>query len=287
MDLQDIWHNHKVFIRNVGGGAAVYLLLMWYTIHVSDQAQALAQKNDQLQKRYRGMEQQLRNVEGLEKGRSAALEESVEPKVLGAVLWSLPAERAVAKDAANRYLAFAGKRRQASFAIKSAAEERNVPIPADLGFLNESNDALVDEHLVRLHVTERLIVALIKAGAGRIASVAQAEATARRLPFAAEEQAKFLQRIPVRVECLISPEKVSAVLTEFQKRESFLEISEYELERESRSKTGEVKLTLTMTATILRDEIGEGEADAPSIERRPAGTRRPGQLLKFGQKRNR
>jgi hypothetical protein len=257
MDWKVIWHTHKVFIRNVGIGAAVYLVLLTYTQSLAADAQKLSVKNTRMDQKLRQTEQGLKTVEGAEKGRSEALSQDLEPKILGRLLWNLSSKRRVKKDAKNRYLSFTEKRRETTLAISAAAQARNTRVPKKFGFLAESKEGLVDEHCFRLDITERLLVLLLESGVQSIDRVEQKKPLYEKLPFG-EEKPRYLCQIPVRLDCTIAPRTFPKILAEFQKPGQFLEVTEFRQQRDGRSKSGLIKLTMTISAMLVTDKVGDG-----------------------------
>jgi hypothetical protein len=282
MDWKSLWHEHKVFIRNVGIGAAVYLVFLTYTQNLAAKAQTLAVRNTRKEAELRDQERRLENVEGTEKGRLSALSEELEPKILGRILWNLSPSRRVKKDAKNRYLSFTEKRREATIAITNAAQARNTRIPSKFGFLAESKEGLVDEHCYRLDVTERVLVLLLNAGIQSIERVEQKKSIYEKLPFG-EDKTRYLCQIPVHLDCTMSPRLFPTILNEFQKPGQFLEVTEFRQLRDGRSKTGLVRLSITISAMIVTDKVADGRKVRKSGKK--SGRFGKGRYKRFGRRR--
>ena len=64
MNWQVFWHDHKLFLRNVGVGAVLYVTLMYYADSLGAQGAQLARSNERLQDSLLESEEKLRSVEG-------------------------------------------------------------------------------------------------------------------------------------------------------------------------------------------------------------------------------
>lgn len=287
MDLQSIWHTHKIFIRNVGVGALVYVGLTVWTLNRADEAALLAQRNDRKLQQLTEAEKALRSVEGIEKGRRNDLEERVQKELLDVLCWQLPAERGVDPAAKNPYLAYTEKRKQATLAIRDKARDRNVNLPGTFGFLAEANEALVEEHLIRAHATEELVTTMLELGATEIRRVGQPDSVFQALPFAVEGK-KFLRLMPISVEAVGPPAMATEALARFQKKGRFVEVMTFKADRAPRSK-GEltrVQLTVAPLSLAASDEVkasGGGVGPGPGPGTGPSTPTGP--LRRFGRRR--
>lgn len=257
MDFQDFWHEHKVFIIQVGVGAAIYLVLTFVSQGMAAEANDLARRNDRRISNVIETENSLKNKEGIEKGRTEALQGNLEPQIFTRLIWTLNSQRVVPKDAGNRYILFTAKRREAKLKMRDAAKFDNIPLPKTYGFLNEANEDLVDEHLVRLDVTENLVITLIKGGANKIFRVSQGKTSYDPLIFA-QGDAKFLRRLPVSIECEIESNKIPAVLEAFQNSGKFLQVDGFEILKRNKAKGQRLLMTVSALTLSNSDQVGKG-----------------------------
>jgi len=265
MDFQGIWHEHRDFILKVGVGALVYTLLIGYAIQVADEAQAAALKNERSLRKYREIEEALANVEGREKGRSESLAKVVEPQALGMLLWKLAPKKQLKGNEANRYLAFTEKRRRASLAIRAVARERNVPLPKSFGFLAKEDEALIKEHLVRLDLTESVLVALLQNGATKILGVRQLAPADEKLPLKWRDKSR-LRRIPMLITVEGPPALLPKTFAGFRKPGRFVELLSFRVEQARRRSGERLRMELTISVMVLsEDAVGANSAGVGEI----------------------
>lgn len=281
MDWKSIWHAHKVFIRNVGIGTAVYLVLLSYTQSLAVDAQNLSRRNTAEARKLKKIESDLERVEGKEKGRENYSKE-LEDDVLQRILWKLSPEKTVKKSVKNRYLDFARIRAKTIKAINEKSLERGKGelLPRDFGFISSKDDVhKVDEHCYRLDITERVLVYLYKNEPdSRLrpnVRIEQKKANFEKLP-SKDGSERYLGQIPIRFTMTISPSVFPGLLAEFQKEGQFLEITEFSQKRDGRSKVGHVNLVFTVSAMITVNKLPKGN----KVKKRGGGRSNP----RFGRR---
>lgn len=263
MDWKSIWHTHKVFIRNVGIGTAIYLVLLSYTQSLAVDAQSLSRRNTAEARKLKKIESELERVEGKEKGRENYSKE-LEGDVFKRLLWKLSPDKKVKKGAKNRYLDFARIRAKTIKAINEKSLERGKGElrPAEFGFISSKDDAhKVDEHCYRLDITQRILIFLYQNepdGTLRPnVRIEQKKASFEKLPEK-DGETRFLGQIPIRFNVTLSPSLFPALLAEFQKEGQFLEITEFSQKRDGRSKTGHVTMAFTVSAMVVVNKLPKG-----------------------------
>lgn len=263
MDWKSIWHTHKVFIRNVGIGTAVYLVLLSYTQSLAVDAQNLSRRNTAEARKLKKIESDLERVEGKEKGRENYSKE-LEGDVLKRILWKVAPEKTVKKAVKNRYLDFARIRAKTIKAIneKSLEKGKGQIRPGDFGFINSKDDIhKVDEHCYRLDITERVLIYMFKNEPdSRLrpnVRIEQKKATFEKLP-AKDGAERYLGQIPIRFTMAITPSLFPGLLAEFQKEGQFLEITEFSQTKVGNSKSGQVNLVFTVSAMITVNKLPKG-----------------------------
>ncbi|MDF1664584.1 MAG: hypothetical protein P1V97_22690 [Planctomycetota bacterium] len=281
MDWKSIWHTHKVFIRNVGIGTAVYLVLLSYTQSLAVDAQNLSRRNTAEARKLKKIESDLERVEGKEKGRENYSKE-LEDDVLQRILWKLSPEKTVKKSVKNRYLDFARIRAKTIKAINEKSLERGKGelLPRDFGFISSKDDVhKVDEHCYRLDITERVLVFLYENETdSRLrpnVRIEQKKANFEKLP-AKDGTDRYLGQIPIRFTMTISPSVFPGLLAEFQREGQFLEVTEFSQKRDGRSKTGHVSLVFTVSAMITVNKLPKGN----KVKKRRGG----GSSARFGRR---
>ena len=277
MDFEGLWQLHKRFILKVAGGALAFLVLLGVRSSIATGADRLARQNAQAQARVLDAASRLEGAEGLEKGRTAALAEELEPALLRELTWTLGDEYVLPPGEKSPALYYTTSLSKALSAVERHAARWNARVPrgaSELGLQEQVDERVVDEALARLDVVRQLVTKLLDAGVRIVDSVRPGDAEYR--PRRSDERA--LRVLPVRVVFRATTTHLAAVLAALQVEGSFLEVRACRLSRAGEAADS----TLEVGALNLVDRVPEGARTEAKPEGGSSGLRR---VRRFGRER--
>ncbi|MGE0711114.1 MAG: hypothetical protein AB7N76_07100 [Planctomycetota bacterium] len=278
MDFEAIWHTHKPFILKVLGGALLFLILTGARSSIASGAAQQAKKNASQQAAVQDKISQLRNAEGLEKGRAAALTDKLEPALAETLLWKTSDAYAPKAGDASPALFYDNARHQAIGAIERHAARWNAQVPkgaAGLGLREEVPADEVPEALAWADLVHRVVVKLLDAGVRNIGAVSPGEPRY----VAREGDGAFLRELPLALTFQGDVSLVAKALGAFQGAGEFLEVGACRL---NRGKEGlDVELTL-VALSVVKEQPKNAKSGGGSG--RPV-RRGPQRVRQFGRER--
>lgn len=285
MDFEAIWQTHKPFILKVLGGTLMFLILAGARGSLAESAVSLAGKNRSQQAAIEDKIAQVKGKEGLEKGRAAALEESLEPALGQALYWSPVEGFTLPEGEGSPALFYDGARHGAVEKVKRHADRWNAQVPkgaAGLGLREEVTPPEVPEALAWADLVHRVAIKLLDAGVRRIDAVEPRAARYHKR----EGDAKFLRELPLALTFEAGTELAAKALETLQKPGVFLELRECRLTRKGDDPKAPLEVSVELIALSLVDALpqnAEASAEAGGGGRRP--TRGPRRVRRFGRER--
>lgn len=281
MDFEAIWHTHRSFVIRVLAGAIAFLVLNGVRASLEASAGQAARRSANAQAALLDDVAALEGTEGLEKGRSVALADRLEPSLARGLLWRADAEFLLPEGDASPALFYASALAKAGSDVERRAARWNAQVPkgaAGLGLPEEVEPDGVPEALARADVVRRLVLALLDAGVRNLDTVAPEE-----IDYEERGDGKYLRVLPVRVRFQADLGRVDRVLSGLWAEGSFLEVAGCELIRADGA-DGSLSAELTLQALSVVEQA-PARASARTGGRRGSGSRGGGRLRRFGRER--
>ena len=275
MELEAIWYAHKRFIVQVGGGALVFVALLGWRASIAGEALTLQKRNASAQAALQDDIARLEGVEGLEKGRAAALGEKLEPSVLRTIQWTPePAFQLPAGETSPGLFYSAAASKTAKDIVEHAARW-NASVPAtsgDLGLPAEVDGPRVQDALAQAEVVRRVVMRVLDGGVRTIKSVGPGEPT-----YTAREGATgFVRAVPVRVTFEATTATLAGALAELQVEGGAAEVVDLSVQRVARGAGVEVELTVQALTIVEQAPQGRTATEGPRQQPGRRGPRRFG-----------
>jgi hypothetical protein len=260
VEMEAIWHAHKRFIVQVGTGALVFVALLGWRASIAGEAVTLQKRNASAQAALQDDIARLENVEGLEKGRAAALGDKLEPSVLRTVLWTPePSFQLPANETSPGLFYSTAASRTAKDIVEHAARW-NATVPStsgDLGLPAEVDAARVQDALAEADVVRRVVTRVLDGGVRTVKTVAPGDPTYTQRDGATG----FVRAVPLRLVFEATTATLAGALAELQVEGSAVEVVDLTVQRVTRAGGAEVlEVELAVQALTVVEQAPAGRA---------------------------
>ncbi len=267
VDFEEIWHTHKRFILQVAGGALTFSILLVWQQGIAGAAVELSKKNAGQQAELQDDMAALVNAEGLEKGRADALEERLEPAILGALLWKPEASYTLPKGDKSPKLFYSSAAARAAKDVSEHASKWNAQVPTTsqaLGLPTDPEEARVPEALAQADLARRAVMRLLDAGVRAVSRVELLEPS-----YEARDGGRgYLRQVPVRLTFRARSETLAQALAELQVEGSFVEVTECRVVRRADRAGGDpLEVELELRALSLVEQAPVAAVSAATGQR--------------------